>query len=96
MTFRHNVALVSAAHEFGCYESSDVLPEPMCVKPAQAETAKGFSVRSGHTAGECVSWEEHKAELAGPIQGSQELAERVWQEADGGGAMFIWQMLLSF
>ena len=44
----------------------------------------------------CVSWAEHKAELSGPIQGSEELAERVWQAADANGAMFIWQMLLSF
>ena len=89
-------ALVEAAHEFGCYDSPDVLPEPLCVKPARAEKAKGLSVGSGHAPGACVSWEEHKAELAGPIQGSEELAERVWQAADAGGAMFIWQMLLSF
>jgi hypothetical protein len=44
----------------------------------------------------CVSWEEHKAELAGPIQGSEDLAQRVWQAADVSGAMFIWQMLVSF
>jgi hypothetical protein len=44
----------------------------------------------------CVSWQEHQTELSGPLQGSAELAERVWQAADASGAMFIWQMLLSF
>jgi len=44
----------------------------------------------------CVSWEDRRAELAGPIEGSEELARRVWEAADAGGATFIWQMLVSF
>ena len=43
-----------------------------------------------------MPWEEHLAESGGVVQGSRELAERVWQAADANGAMFIWQMLLSF
>lgn len=37
-----------------------------------------------------------RRELGAPLRGSEELAERVWHAADAGGAMFIWQMLLSF
>jgi hypothetical protein len=44
----------------------------------------------------CVSWEERRADLDGPIEGSEELAQRVWEAADSGGATFIWQMLVSF
>jgi hypothetical protein len=89
-------ALVEAAREYGVYEHPDAAPEPLRVAPDTIAGVKGFAVKSGRSPGECVSWEERKSELAGPIQGSEELAERVWRTADTGGAMFIWQMLLSF
>jgi hypothetical protein len=89
-------ALVEATHEFGVYDAPDVLPEPLCVKPEATEKACAFIAAKGRQPGVCVPWEEHKSELAGPIQGSEELAERVWQAADASGCMFIWQMLLSF
>ena len=89
-------ALVEATHEFGGYDAPDALPEPLRVAPASAAPPRGFSAGNGRAPGECVPWAERKAELAGPVQGSEELAERVWRSVDAGGAMFIWQMLLSF
>jgi len=89
-------ALVEAAHEFGCYDSPDLPPAPLRVTPESGAAAKEIPVASGRAPGVCVPWAERKSELAGPIQGSEELAERVWQAADANGAMFIWQMLLSF
>ncbi len=89
-------ALVEATHEFGCYDAPDVLPEPLRVAPETVAKAAGFPVKSGRGPGVCVPWAERKSELSGPIQGSEELAERVWQAADASGCMFIWQMLLSF
>jgi hypothetical protein len=71
-------------------------PEPLRVAPATVTRTAGVPAKTGHQPGVCVSWEEHKAELAGPIQGSEDLAQRVWQAADASGAMFIWQMLVSF
>jgi len=89
-------AMVEATREFGVYDAPDVLPEPLRVAPgAVAETA-GPPATTGRQPGVCVPWEEHRVELAGPIQGSEELAKRVWEAADANGAMFIWQMLLSF
>jgi len=89
-------ALVEATHEFGGYDLPDVLPEPLRVAPATITKTQGYPARNTRQPGVCVSWEEHKAELPQPVQGSEELAQRVWQAADANGAMFIWQMLLSF
>jgi hypothetical protein len=89
-------ALVAATHEFGCYGAPDVLPAPLCVKPAAAEALRGVASAGGRKPGVCVPWQEHLAEIGGTVQGSAELAERVWQAADASGCMFIWQMLLSF
>jgi hypothetical protein len=89
-------AMVEATREFGGYDAPDTPPEPLRVAPETAISAKGFPVAGARAPGVCVSWKEHLSELDGPIQGSAELAERVWQAADAGGAMFIWQMLLSF
>lgn len=89
-------ALVEATHEFGGYDAPDVLPEPLAVRPAQLGTNSGSVSGHGRPPGVCVPWAERRAELEGTVQGSEELAERVWRAADAGGAMFIWQMLLSF
>jgi len=89
-------AMVEATHEFGVYDAPDAPPEPLCVRPSQAEPLRGLAAGRGRAPGVCVPWTERKTELAGPIQGSEELAERVWHAVDSGGAMFIWQMLLSF
>jgi hypothetical protein len=89
-------ALIEATREFGDYDEPDVLPEPLRVAPAIATKTAGFAAKAGHQPGVCVSWEEHKADLEGPIQGSEELAQRVWEAADSGGAAFIWQLLVSF
>ncbi len=89
-------ALVEATHEFGCYDVPDVLPEPLCVRPSAAEPPRGIASAGGRKPGVCVPWGEHEDELGCGIQGSRELAERVWQAADASSCMFIWQMLLSF
>jgi hypothetical protein len=89
-------ALVEATREFGCYDEPDVLPEPLRVAPATVTRTAGVPGTTGHQPGVCVSWEEHTAELAGPIEGGEELAQRVWEAADSGGATFTWQMLVSF
>lgn len=64
--------------------------------PATGSGARGFSIAGARAPGGCVPWKEHLYELDGSIKGRAELAERVWQAADAGGAMFIWQMMRSF
>jgi uroporphyrinogen-III decarboxylase len=89
-------ALVEATREFGNYDDPDVLPEPLRVAPATITPTDGVAATNGHQPGVCVSWEERRAELGGRFEGSEELARRVWEAADAGGATFIWQMLVSF
>ena len=45
--------------------------------------------------GVCVPWEEKLKELP-PISGDREMVQRVWEEIDALGYMYIWQVLLSF
>jgi len=45
--------------------------------------------------GICLPWEEKRKELP-EITGDVEMVRRVWEQVDGLGNMFIWQLLLSF
>ena len=47
-------------------------------------------------AGVCIPWEEKRRELPAEMPGDDELARRIWEEVDGLGNMFIWQVLESF
>ena len=45
--------------------------------------------------GVCFPWEERVKELP-EITGSPELIRKIWEDIDGFGNMYIWQLLLSF
>ena len=45
--------------------------------------------------GECYAWSKKQTEIP-HISGDEDLCRRVWQDIDGLGNAFIWQMLLSF
>ena len=45
--------------------------------------------------GVCVPWEEKVKELS-KIRGDEKLLERVWEDNDALGYMYIWHCLLSF
>ena len=45
--------------------------------------------------GECRPWRTERERL-GDIPGDEALCQRIWQEVDGLGNAFIWQLLLSF
>ncbi len=45
--------------------------------------------------GECRPWRWERERL-GQIPGDEDLCRRIWQEIDGLGNAFIWQLLLSF
>ncbi len=45
--------------------------------------------------GTCITWEEKLKELP-TISGDKELVQRIWEDIDELGNMFIWQCLLSF
>ena len=91
-------AMVEATREFGVYDNPDEPLEELVVRPWSE--IKPFNVIpscTGRPAGTCVSWKEHLRDLkCEKVQGNPELAERVWNMVDANGAMYIWQMLLSF
>jgi uroporphyrinogen-III decarboxylase len=45
--------------------------------------------------GTCLAWEERVKELP-EITGSPELIQRIWEDIDAFGNMYVWQLLLSF
>lgn len=45
--------------------------------------------------GVCISWEEKLKELS-KITGDEQLIQRVWEDIDALGYIYIWHCLLSF
>ena len=50
---------------------------------------------TGPRPGVCVPWEEEERMLP-EITGDRELVRRVWEDIEGLGNMFIYQVLVSF
>lgn len=85
-------AMTDFTREYGVYSSghSSVTP-PRETGGSSAAVWRQTRVKPGG----CVSWEEKKRELP-EIVGDPDLVQRVWEEIDGLGNMFVWQCLLSF
>jgi hypothetical protein len=45
--------------------------------------------------GTCIPWEEKRKEFP-TISGDEQLIQRVWEDVDALGYVYIWQVLLSF
>jgi len=45
--------------------------------------------------GVCIPWQEKLGELP-EIKGDRELVQRVWEDVDALGYVYIWHCLLSF
>lgn len=43
----------------------------------------------------CVPWDERRAEC-GELQGDEEVAQRVWEDVDQLGWLYIWSCLIAF
>lgn len=92
-------AMVETTRELGVYAMPDTPLEELSVKPHGAVPAGAIPQPMRRPAGRCITWDEHLEGLAlsrAQIPGSAELAERVWDAVDANGAMYAWQMLLSF
>ncbi|MCL1910193.1 MAG: hypothetical protein FWG05_04585 [Kiritimatiellaeota bacterium] len=93
-------AMVEATREFGVYDSPDEPLAELAVRPsAPFAPHGGIPPSPGRPAGTCVPWDEHLNDLGlsrSQITGNAELAERVWNTVDSNGAMYAWQMVLSF
>lgn len=51
--------------------------------------------KTGKKPGVCIPWQEKLKELP-EISGDKELVEKIWQDIDALGYVYIWQCLLSF
>lgn len=93
--------MTQTAREYGVYSGSTTpTPAPPCEAGDSVEVRKGLKgldgwQRSGRKPGVCFAWEEKLRELP-PLTGDPQMLRRVWEQIDGLGNTFIWQLLLSF
>ena len=94
--------LTETTREYGVYPG--VTAAPVATPPAEVPasvaeraTLRGLAGRPEPAVrpGVCYPWEAKSAELP-PITGDPAMVRRVWEQLDGLGNLFIWQMLLSF
>jgi len=86
-------AMTEFTRDYGVYSSSSEQAAP--AEPVAKTPAAAIPAGPGPGPGVCVPWAEKLDELP-PITGDADLAQRIWEEIDGMGNMFIWQCLLSF
>ncbi|MBM4083023.1 MAG: hypothetical protein FJ278_25165, partial [Planctomycetes bacterium] len=88
-------AMTEFTREYGVYSQGSSQPPKLSPEPP----GKGFGL-SGRAQpkvkpGACIPWEEKRKETP-QITGDAALVQRIWEETDALGNMFIWQCLLSF
>lgn len=92
-------AMTEATREYGVYTGSSYKPYTDVVPQEDTEFVDGYGMSRlpeyEIKAGVCIPWEEKANEL-GDIPGNREIVQRIWEEVDGLGNMFIWHCLLSF
>lgn len=86
-------AMTDCAREFGVYSQGHA--HPATAPSYGVRGARGLAAVRGPAPGACVPWEVKRAELPA-IEGDEALIRRVWQDVDALGAMYVWQVLLSF
>ncbi|MFA7692496.1 MAG: uroporphyrinogen decarboxylase family protein [Candidatus Hydrogenedentales bacterium] len=87
--------LTDFTRKYGQYDGEPVaeLPPRVCDGPIKSGPPTAFT--PDPRAGVCSPWEAYSAEK-GSLPGDADLAQRIWQEVDGLGYLFIWHCLLSF
>ncbi|MEN8193697.1 MAG: uroporphyrinogen decarboxylase family protein [Bacteroidota bacterium] len=95
-------ALTNFAREYGVYSSGfsqpiathpDITPTKDAVFGSDYGMLKHLNSEGQQSV--CVPWEEKLKEIP-EISGDKDLVQRIWEEIDTFGNMFIWQCLLSF
>lgn len=87
-------AMTEATREYGVFSRGHA-PAPAPVGKNMATDIHWMGSATRNTPGVCQSWASKKAQLP-PLQGDEKLAKRIWEQVDGLGNTFIWQILLSF
>jgi hypothetical protein len=94
--------LTEATREYGVYSGSSSRPisTPPCDLPAAQIDRQAVAGMAGHSPsrvppGLCFPWEDKVKELP-EITGDPALVRKIWEDIDGLGNLYIWQLLLSF
>ena len=95
--------MTQVCREYGVYSSGSYEPPtdtPPCDLPSSVksrEKVKGLSGRSTPRVkpGVCFPWEQRVKDLP-EITGDPAMVQRIWEDIDALGNMYIWQLLLSF
>jgi len=94
-------ALTEATLEYGVYSRGHSPAEltPGGPRPVGDDANSGSFLANPPAGrvqpGECIPWSQKRKENP-TIEGDEDLCKTVWQNVDGLGNMFIWQLLLSF
>lgn len=96
-------ALTDTTREYGAYASGSYEPTtamPPCDGPQSSASRNQVTGMANHPPpavrpGVCFPWQERVKDLP-EISGSPSLVQRVWEDIDAFGNMYIWQLLLSF
>ena len=95
--------LTQVGREHGVYPSGSYRAPAAtapCDMPASVEARRELVGLAGRAPmrpkpGVCFPWEE-KAQALPEITGDRGLIQKIWEDIDGFGNMYIWQLLLSF
>jgi hypothetical protein len=93
-------ALTDATREYGVYSRGHApTAEPACrPSPDNAEASLGHFVAkpdNRRPPGTCTPWFEKRRELPADI-GDERLCQRIWEQIDALGAMYVWWIALAF
>ncbi|HOX40478.1 MAG TPA: uroporphyrinogen decarboxylase family protein [Candidatus Brocadiia bacterium] len=87
-------AMTDFTREYGVYSDGHSAPPARALEP-QTTAALKFGRGTRRAPGVCTPWQEKKSGMP-PISGDEAIVKRIWEENDGLGNMYIWQVLLSF
>ena len=95
-------AMTEFTREYGVYSGSSSKPSilPPAETPGSVASRAQVQGMAGRAQprvrpGVCFPWEEKVKELP-PITGAPDMVRKIWEDIDSFGAMYIWQLLLSF
>jgi len=96
-------ALTEVTRAHGVYAAGTYkqpIATPPCDLPSSVESRKKVAGMTGRPTtrlrpGVCFPWEEKVKELP-PVTGNREMVQKIWEDIDSFGVVYIWQMLESF